>query len=93
MSLISLYRTPVAPPVVQLCPMPYDLGETAAAVALARDVAELLDTNVGETWWSLCNVHDNMLALLESPQGWSALAGYIACDLGLGAADYAPVVH
>ena len=48
---------------------------------------------VAMAWASLCSVPDNMLSLLDSPQGWTALAGFIACDLGIAAPDYCPKVH
>lgn len=90
MGLMAIYEPA---PQINLRPQPVDLGETASAVTLAREVAATLGVPLEDAWWSLCNVHDNMLALLDSPQGWSALAGYIACDLGLDAADYLPKVH
>lgn len=70
-----------------------DIGHTAAAVTLAQEVADLMGTTLDLTWWSLCNVPADMLAMLDSPQGWSALAGYIACDLGEPTLDYCPRVH
>jgi hypothetical protein len=94
MGLICLTRTAEPAPQINLVPAePIDLGSTASAVYLARDVAAATDMPLESVWWSLCNVPDNMLVLLDSPQGWSALAGYISCDLGLPAADYAPEVH
>lgn len=90
MGLMAIYEPA---PQIQLRPQPVDLGETASAVMLAQELADALGASVNETWHSLCSVHDNMLGLLQSPEGWSALAGYIACDLGLDAADYRPKVH
>ena len=70
-----------------------DLGQTAATVALAQEMADLLGIPVGDTWWSLCNVPAHMVRLLESPRGWRRLACYIADDLGHPVPDYWPKVH
>lgn len=70
-----------------------DLGQTAAALALAQDAAKLLGVDLEETWCSLCNLPLNMVGLLDSPQGWSVLAGYIADDLDLPGRIYWPEVH
>ena len=64
-----------------------------AAEALAGEVAGSLGVPFGLAWDSLCGVPDNMLSLLDSPQGWTALAGFIAGDLGGDAPDYRPRVH
>jgi hypothetical protein len=67
--------------------------EAAAAIKLARDVAGLLDYPMDDVWWALCNVPVNMASLLDTPQGWSVLAAYLAGDLGMGTVDYLPSVH
>jgi hypothetical protein len=68
-------------------------AETIAAEALASEVAGTLGVPFGLAWDCLCTVPDNMLGLLDSPQGWSALAGFIAGDLGACPSDYKPKVH
>jgi hypothetical protein len=70
-----------------------DLGQTAATVTLAQEMAGLLGIPVGDAWWSLCNVPAHMTRLLDSPRGWSRLACYIADDLGQPMPDYWPMVH
>lgn len=53
-----------------------------AAERRADDIALLLDLDRAQVWDALCNVPDNMLTLLESPHGWTALAGYVGQDFG-----------
>lgn len=67
--------------------------DAAAAVTLAREVAGLLGYPVDDVWWALCNVPIAMAKLLDSPEGWSALAGYLACDLGMPDPEYRPRIH
>lgn len=52
------------------------------------------------TGWDVCAIEvrlslipDNMLCLLDSPQGWTALADYVAAALGEGLGVYAPTIH
>jgi hypothetical protein len=45
------------------------------------------------TWQALWGVPDNMLGLLQSPQGWLALAEFVACQMGVAMPDYSPTVH
>lgn len=66
---------------------------SASAERLCAATCENLDLEFEEAWDALCCVPANMLCLLESPQGWSALADYIAAYLGTPAASYAPTVH
>ncbi|MBV1691877.1 hypothetical protein KRR38_30485 [Novosphingobium sp. G106] len=70
-------------------PQPTVIGEgqmsrddSAAAVALVREVAGLLDHPLDDVWWSLCNCPAWMSGLLDSPEGWGALANYMSSDLG-----------
>lgn len=64
--------------------------DSAAAVALAREVAGLLNHPLDDVWWTLCNVPAAMAELLDSPEGWGALAGFVACDLGMSDPEYRP---
>lgn len=70
-----------------------DLGQTAAAVALAQDMAAMLNTTVEVTWWALCNAPGNVERLLRTPDGWATLSRHIADHLGYGFTDYHPQVH
>ncbi|MBX7461778.1 hypothetical protein [Qipengyuania huizhouensis] len=72
------------------------LAETArfhSAQVLAADVAGELGEDQGKVWDSLTLIPDNMLSLLDHPQGWSALAAYLADDLRRAPTGYAPTVH
>lgn len=42
---------------------------------------------------ALAYVPENMLALLDFPEGWSALAEMVAADLGVSSFGYRPTVH
>jgi hypothetical protein len=41
----------------------------------------------------LGTVPDNILVLLDSPEGWHALSGFVAVQLGTAACSYEPTVH
>jgi hypothetical protein len=60
---------------------------------LADDVAERLGTDRASVWDSLCKVPDGMLSLLDTPEGCTALAAYVAEDFGRVLATYAPTIH
>lgn len=64
-----------------------------AALQLAYDLADEFGVPVGDVWYSLCNLPQNILTLLESPQGWSTLSAVVAFDMGLPATGYGPTVH
>lgn len=63
------------------------------AMHLAHRTARMLGVTEGEAWEALTYVPDNLLHLLDSPQGWSALTGMIARDLGVAAVPFTPSVH
>lgn len=72
------------------------LAETAryhSAQRLAADVAGELGEDLERVWDRLTLIPDNMLSLLDHPQGWSALAAYLADDLRRAPTGYAPTVH
>jgi hypothetical protein len=75
--------------------MPGDarLGMEVSAMTLAEDVAGLLGVPSKAAWDALCILPENMLGLLDSLQGWTALASFIACDLRMDAPEYRPRVH
>lgn len=63
-----------------------------AAEALAEGIAAACKVDPDRAFATLCCIPDNMLVLLDSPQGWTALASYVLQDLGR-AGDYVPRVH
>jgi len=70
-----------------------DPGLMASGRALASEVAGAMGEEVSEVFEALTYVPSNMLALLESPQGWAVLAQYLASGFGGEVADYSPTVH
>lgn len=60
---------------------------------LADDVSDRLGAERASVWDSLCKVPDGMLSLLDTPQGCTALAAYVAEDFGQVLATYAPTIH
>ena len=70
-----------------------DLGLYASASKLADEVAGLIGVAPGDAYDALRAIPDNMLSLLDCPEGWSAIAGFVAADLGAPDPDYLPTVH
>lgn len=70
-----------------------ELARFVSAQVLAADVAGELGEDRESVWDSLTLIPDNMLSLLDHPQGWSALAAYLADDLRRAPTGYAPTVH
>lgn len=64
-----------------------------SALSLAQEMADRLDEPLNEVWDSLCHVPDNLLALLESPEGWGVLSSHVSVTLGHGPACILPAVH
>jgi len=68
-----------------------------AAVASAQCLVEGLSARSGIAssvlLQALVYLPENMLSLLDYPEGWSALAEFVAADLGLDPFDYRPTVH
>ena len=91
--------TPVLPPALVPGRLPAAdperLGhiDLACASELARQLAPLLTTSEVEVLDVLCSVPDNMLSLLDTPEGWSALAGYVAGRLSMPSPGYTPTHH
>lgn len=69
------------------------LAQFASAETLGAAICDTFDLHFADVWQSLCHVPENMLALLDSPQGWSVVAGFVAHDCGHDLPDYAPTVH
>lgn len=70
-----------------------DIGLEAAAQTLSRDLAARLGITARSAFDVLCDMPDNILDLLASPEGWTVLANFIGGSLGLQPRDYAPTVH
>lgn len=63
------------------------------AAYLVRDVSPILRIDEREVFDALSYVPDAMLPMLETPQGWTALAAHVAADLGCDLPDYSPTLH
>ena len=74
-----------------------DWIETQAMVgsawSLAGELAPLLKSTAEEIYGVLGTVPDCQLDLLKSPNGWTALAGYVAGQLGRAMPNYRPTLH
>lgn len=68
-------------------------AQVASARTLADALAAALHRPSAEVFEALTYVPDNMLMLLGSPEGWSALAQFVAADLGAPCLNYCPTVH
>jgi hypothetical protein len=68
-------------------------ARAVSASSLADAVGPRLGHLADDAWYSLLKIPDNLLSMLDSPQGWSALAAYIAADLGVAHVSYSPTVH
>ncbi|WP_324741607.1 hypothetical protein U8326_00075 [Tsuneonella sp. CC-YZS046] len=60
---------------------------------LAHCVGPLMGLGEADVFDILTRIPDNMLSLLDSPQGWTALAEYIAQYLRLPGPLFMPVIH
>ena len=70
-----------------------DLARFVSAQVLAADIAGELGEDQATVWNSLTLIPDNMLSLLDHPQGWSAMAAYLADELRRAPTGYSPTVH
>ncbi|PIW54987.1 MAG: hypothetical protein COW16_08775 [Sphingomonadales bacterium CG12_big_fil_rev_8_21_14_0_65_65_10] len=68
-------------------------AQFTAALTLCAQAAPALGMDAAEVFDELTRVPDNMLGLLHSPEGWSALVDYVASSLGKPPPDYEPTVH
>lgn len=68
-------------------------AQSHAAWELSRQIAPLLEASAAEVFDALTFVPDAMLPLLETPQGWRALAAHIAPDFALPPPRFSPSVH
>ena len=65
----------------------------SAAHALCRALSGHANIGAGEVFRALEGVPDNLLFLLDSPDGWTALAEYLGANLGKPSMQYRPTVH
>ncbi|MES2493993.1 MAG: hypothetical protein V4579_12040 [Pseudomonadota bacterium] len=68
-------------------------GRIISAKALAAQLADLTGLAADDAYSSLCYVPDNFLPLLDSPQGWTALACVVAADCGVPEPALRPTLH
>jgi hypothetical protein len=68
-------------------------GLRLAALEVSRRASERLDIGVDEAWNRLCDLPDNLLGLLDFPEGWTALVAIIAQEAGLPSPHFVPSVH
>lgn len=64
-----------------------------SARTLADNLAALCCTSSSFVLKALNGLPKNLLVLLQSPEGWTALSGYVSADLDCGPVAYAPTVH
>jgi hypothetical protein len=64
-----------------------------SARELSREVSRRLGLDPESVFNALTFIPDNMLSLLHSPEGWSALAAYAAAELGAADPSYRPTRH
>lgn len=60
---------------------------------LSHCLGPLLGVPQGEVWEALTHVPDNLLGLLDSPEGWVTLSGIVAYDLGISPPAYLPAIN
>lgn len=69
-------------------------GQAVAAADFARQVAAALGADVDLIWQRLTEFPENMIVLLDSPQGWKALADIIRDRVGATRSDpFIPSSH
>lgn len=68
-------------------------AQSVCAAQLADEIASRLGVRTADAYFCLRTIPDNLLPMLDCPEGWMALAGLIASDLGAPFLDYSPTVH
>jgi hypothetical protein len=63
------------------------------AAEISRRAGGLLGVSEADAFDALTLVPENLLALLQSPEGWGTLARMIASDLGADLPAFQPTVH
>lgn len=64
-----------------------------AACALVAELNGRMCVGVDAIWGVMAGIPYNLQSLLDTPQGWTTIGGYVASELGLPACDYMPGVH
>lgn len=64
-----------------------------SACQLSRELAPVLRVDDGRVFDALTYIPDNLLSLLSSPEGWAALAEFVAAELGARSPSYLPTRH
>lgn len=52
-------------------------AETVVARSAALEFARHYEADFDGVWSGICRVSENMLILLDSPEGWSALGAFV----------------
>lgn len=68
-------------------------AQSISAQTLANEIGPRLHVLADEAFLCLLKIPDNLLSMLNSPDGWSTLAAFIAADIGVTPVDYSPTVH
>lgn len=64
-----------------------------SVIALASDVAPLIGAEIAEAVRVIWSSPPNIQMLLITPEGWSAMAAYVAEICGRPSPDFTPTVH
>lgn len=83
----------LSPPVVRLSPVDDLAVMQVIGRHLAGRIADLTGLGAEQVWDAMCHLPDNMLSLLESPQGWTVVASYIASGERVPDPFLKPTVH
>lgn len=65
----------------------------AAGRHLAREIADHTGLPSDQVFEAMTTLPDNMLALLDSPQGWTVIASYIASGERVPDPFFKPTIH
>jgi hypothetical protein len=83
----ALGHQPELPPISDL------QAHSVAAENLSATLHGLGVAAATEAWRLLAQMPPNLLNLLESPQGWTALASMVAAEVGQPEPGFKPTVH
>lgn len=68
-------------------------AQLLSAFELSRLIGKRLNVTPEEAFDRLSTIPDNLLSLLHSPQGWTALGEYVAVGLDLPGPALCPTLH
>lgn len=80
-------------PIAGIAEAELELARGICASHLAHHLASLFGVPERKTWNAMTYVPDNLLMLLDCPEGWAILANILAADLKVPLQAYAPVIH